>query len=47
MLSVSEFAGTPSMTDEAFKKSIETRKKLRELLCSLLKKQKTLSSSPA
>jgi len=37
-LSVSEYATILSMTDEAFKKSIETRKKLRELLFSLVKK---------
>jgi len=37
-LSVSEYAGTLSMTDDEFKKKIETEKKLREMLLSLVTK---------
>jgi len=37
-LSVSEYAGTLSMTDDEFKKKIETQKKLREMLLSLVTK---------
>jgi len=37
-LSVSEYAGTLSMTDDEFKKNTETKRKMRELLFSLLQK---------